>query len=219
MRTVERLKKLKAWTFENTCRGKLLKAPVRNGDITKTERQEPSVFLGFAPARPDLSKLSAEADPMNCAPSIIILPANAFAKNMEEQRFDRYSGINRPKEMGQQFAAHIIFTVYEDGVRLPGFIDKYEETGEFDLTLIREGTEEGLFTLLNWMDDFIEALLGAKSIPGTDLIVNEASTVYGLRADQRYIVDKRPLYFGQIDVLFNCHADETPNEAYTSLLD
>lgn len=218
MRTEERLRKLKAWTFENTCRGKLLKAPARDGDITKTERVEPRVFLGFAPSRPDLTHM-AEPDPDNCAPSIIILPATAFAKNMEEQRFDRYSGIKRPKEMGQQFAAHMIFTVYEDGVKLPGFIDKYEETGEFDVKLIREGTEEGLFTLLNWIDDFIEALLGAKSIPGTDLVVNEASTLYGLRADQRYIVDKRPLYYGQVDVLFNCHADEKPNETYTNLLD
>lgn len=218
MRTVERLKKLKAWTFENTCRGKMLKAPVKNGDVTKTERQEPRVFLGFAPSRPDLTMI-AEADPTNCAPSIIILPASAFAKNMEEQRFDRYSGIKRPKEMGQQFAAHVIFTVYEDGVKMPGFIETYEKTGALDMTLIREGTEEGLFTLLNWMDDFIEALLGAKSIPGTDLIVNEADTVYGLRSDQRYIMDKRPLYYGQIDVLFNCHADEVPNQEYKNLLD
>jgi len=218
MRTRARLKKLQAWTFENVCRGKLMKTPAPDGDITKIMRQEPKVFLGFAPTRPDLTRL-AEANPTNSAPSIIILPASAFAKNMEEQRFDRYNNIKRPKEMGQQFAAHIIFSVYEDGVRMPGFIDKCNETGELDMTLIREGTEEGLFTLLDWMDDFIEALLGAKSIPGTDLIVNEASTVYGLRADQRYIVDKRPLYYGQIDVLFNCHADEKPNEAYSSLLD
>ena len=219
MRTKTRLKRLQAWTLENVCRGRLMKTPAPKGDITKIERQEPRVYLGFAPTRPDLSRMAAEADPANSAPSIIILPASAFAKNMEEQRFDRYSGIKRPKEMGQQFAAHMIFSVYEDGVRMPGFIDKIEATGEYDMTLIKEGTEEGLFTLLDWMDDFIEALLGAKSIPGTDLCVNEASTVYGLRADQRYIVDKRPLYFGQIDVLFNCHADETPNEAYTSLLD
>lgn len=218
MRTTERLKKLKEWTFENVCRGKRLKAPARDGDITKTERVEPRVFLGFAPSRPDLTRMG-EADPMNCAPSIIILPASSFAKNMEEQRFDRYSGIKRPKEMGQQLAAHIIFTVYEDGVKLPGFIEKIEETGKLDVRLIREGTEEGLFTLLNWMDDFMEALLGAKSIPGTDLIVNEASTVYGLRADQRYIVDKRPLYYGQVDVMFNCYADEKPNETYTNLLE
>lgn len=218
MRTKARLKKLQKWTYEEVCRGKLMKTPAKGGDVTKVERQEPKVFIGFAPTRPDLTRF-AEADPANSAPSIIILPASAFAKNMEEQRFDRYNNIKRPKEMGQQFAAHIIFSVYEDGVRLPGFIDKYDETGEIDLSLIREGTEEGLFTLLDWMDDFIEALLGAKSIPGTDLCVNEASTVYGLRADQRYIVDKRPLYFGQIDVLFNCHADEKPNKTYQDLLE
>lgn len=218
MRTQRRLEKLKEWTYKEICQGRLMKTPAKNGDITKLERQEPKVFIGFAPTRPDLTRLS-EGDPTNSAPSIIILPASAYAKNMEEQRFDRYSGIKRPKEMGQQFAAHIIFTVYEDGVRLPGFIDKYEESGEIDLTLIKEGTEEGIFTLLNWMDDFLESLLGVKNIPGTDLCVNEASTVYGLRADQRYIVDKRPLYYGQIDVLFNCHADEKPNNNYDDLLE
>lgn len=218
MRTEERLRKLKAWTYENVCKGRLMKTPATNMDITKVERQEPRVFLGFAPTRPDLTRLGDD-DPTNSAPSIIILPASAFAKNMEEQRFDRYNNIQRSKEMGRQFAAHLIFSVYEDGVRLPGFVDKYESEGKIDLTLIREGTEEGLFTLLNWMDDFLESLLGAKSIPGTDLCVNEASTVYGLRADQRYIVDKRPLFFGQIDVLFNCHADEKPNKEYSSLLD
>lgn len=218
MRTTERLTKLRDWIQKELCEGRLMKTPAENMDITKIVRQEPRVYLAFAPMRADKTGFR-EPDPINTVPSITIMPSAGYVKYMEEQRFDRYKGVHRPQELGQQLAVNVLFAVYEDGVRLPGFIDKAEAGEGLDMSLMLEGTEEGLFALMNWMDDFKEKLLGQKSIPGTDLFVNEASMIYGMRSDQRYIADKRPIYYGQVDVIFQCYAEEKTNTAVQTLLE
>lgn len=206
MRTVERLKKLQEWTFDTVCAGRKMKTPAPNMDIRKVVRQEPKVFLAFPPTRPDYTDYAAEIDPMNVCPGIIIAPVSGYLKYMEEQRFDRYNNVHRPKEMGQSLSVQVLFFVYEDGVRLPGFVES-AHIGAYDMTLIREGTEEGLFTLLNWMDDFKNALLSGRCIPGTDLFLNEAESQYGLYADQKFVSDRRPAYIGAVNATFQCHAD------------
>ena len=113
--------------------------------------------------------------------------------------------------MGQSLSAQVLFFVYEDGVRLPGFIDS-AKTGEYDMKKMREGTQDGLETLLNWMDDFKDALLSAKSIPETDMFLNEAQAQYGLYSDQKFIADRRPVFIGMVTITFQCHADEFNNE-------
>ena len=154
MRTYARLQALKKWTFDSVCRGKRMKVEPPERDVTKWEEpQEPQVYIAFPPKRFDES----QEDELNwlveqarsVAPAIIIMPTASAAKYLEAQRFDQYRQIHRPQEYGQQLNVQVLFSVYEDGVRLPGFIDKYEETGKFDLSLIREGTQEGLETLLN----------------------------------------------------------------------
>lgn len=210
MRTVERLRKFQQWTYDTVCRGREMKTPAPNMDVRKIVRQEPKVFLGFAPMRPDESP-TGDIDPLNVAPGIIIAPTFGYVKYMEEQRFDRYNDVHRPKEMGQSLSAQVLFFVYEDGVRLPGFIDS-AKTGEYDMTKMREGTQDGLETLLNWMDDFKDALLSAKSIPDTDMFLNEAQAQYGLYSDQKFIADRRPVFIGMVTITFQCHADEFNNE-------
>ena len=122
---------------------------------------------------------------------------------MEEKRFDRYNNVHRPQEMGQHLAVSILFSVYEPGVRLPGFVDSVGEKGAgLDTSLILEGTEQGLFTLMNWMDDCMEKLLGQKMIPKTDLFVQEDTVTYSLYTDQSYVVDRRPIYYGFVNVVF-----------------
>lgn len=211
MRTVERLRKLQRWTYETVCRGRMMKTPAPNMDVRQIVRQEPKTFLAYLPMRPDETHPGAEVDPLNVAPGIIIMPTFGNLKYMEEQRFDRYNNVHRPKDMGQSLSVQVLFFVYEDGVRLPGFIES-AESGRYDMSLIREGTQDGLETLLNWMDDFKDALLSIKHIPGTDLFLNEAESQYGLYSDQKFVADRRPAFIGMVTCTFQCHADEYNDE-------
>ena len=221
MRTAERLIKLQSWVFDVCCKDRKLKVPPPGQDITKyRDRVVPSVFLNFMPMRPDQTIALANVNPLNAAPSITLLIDNSMAKYMEDKRFDTYNNVHRNKTFGQTLNIQALFTVYEDGVRLPGFIEKVEANPEdFDMTLIKEGTQEGLFTLLNWMDDYKDSLIAAKLIPGTDMYVNEESIVYTLREDQKYPSDNRPLFYGVVNVSFNCYSEHKDNPDLRALLD
>ncbi len=195
-----------------------MKAPAENANIGIIQHQEPQCYLAWAPSRLDQS-MTLQTDPSSVVPGIIIMPNAAYAKYMEEKRFDRYNGIHRPQEMGQHLSVSILFGVYEPGIRLPGFVDSVGEKGKgLDLSLIQEGTEQGLLTLMNWMDDCMEKLLGQKIIPGTDLFVEESTMTYSLYTDQSYVVDRRPIYYGFVNVTFGCYAEEGYNPEIEKLL-
>lgn len=217
MRTSERLKKLKAWIEKELCAGRVMKAPGENMDLTKIVRQEPRCYLAWSPTRPDQTGM-LQVDPVNVCPGILVMPRIGHAKYAEEKRFDRYSNIHRPQEFGQTLAVDILFSVYEPGIRLPGFIDSAESEDGLDMSLFMEGTEQGLFTLTDWMDDCLKKLLGQKIIPHTDLSVNEATMAYSLYTDQSFVVDKRPIYYGFITVDFSCYAEEGSNNEFEKLL-
>lgn len=216
MRDTERLKKLCEWTYNTVCKGRQMKTPAPNMDITQIRRQEPKVFLSFQPMRPDETNPTGDIDPLNVSPGIIVAPSFGYWKYMEEQRFDRYNNVHRPKEMGQSMSLQVLFFVYEDGVRLPGFVES-AEVGPYDMSLIEEGTQEGFMTLMNWMNDFRDALLSQKTIPDTDMFLNEAQAGTAPYADQKFIADRRPAYIGITTITFQCHADEY-NEEITKLL-
>lgn len=218
MRTTERLTKLKAWIENELCKGREMKAPAENNNIAEIVRQEPRCFLAWQPTRPDVTG-NLRIDPLNVCPGIVVMPKASYAKHVEEKRFDRYNKVFRPQEMGNMLCVDILFSIYEPGIRLPGFVDSAKSGKGLDLTLLQEGTEQGLFTLCNWMDDCKEALLTQKQIPGTDLIVDEESVGYSLYSDQSYVVDKRPLYYGFITVNFYGHADEGINSGIRRCLD
>lgn len=202
MRTKRRLLGLKKWLYDELCKGRNMKT-IGKG-ITDIAYAEPQVYLAFHPTRPDQTeRLGADAE--NVCPGILVMPNPSKGKLMEEKRFDRYNEVRRPQELGQSLATSILFSVYEPGTRLPGFA----ETG--DMKLITEATEEGLFTLYDWMDDLLERLLSIQGIPGTDLFPIEESIVYSLYTDQSYVVDKRPIFYGFINVEFNCYAEKRPN--------
>lgn len=218
MRFSERLTGLKNWTYKELCKGRVMKAPAENMDIGTINRQEPTVYLAWAPARMDKAGNLKEI-PLSTVPGILIMPNQTYAKYMEEKRFDRYNNVHRPQEMGQHLAVSILFSVYEPGVRLPGFVDSVGEKGVgLDTSLILEGTEQGLFTLMNWMDDCMEKLLGQKMIPKTDLFVQEDTVTYSLYTDQSYVVDRRPVYYGFVNVVFGCHVNEGYNPDIEKLL-
>ena len=218
MRFTERLRGLQSWVTTELCTGRVMKAPAPNMNIGEIVTQEPRCYLAWAPARMDQTGKLRE-DPASVVPGIIIMPNQAYAKYMEEQRFDRYNNIHRPKEMGQHLSVNILFSVYEPGIRLPGFIDSVGEGGKgLDMSKIMEGTEEGFFTLINWMDDCIEKLLAQKIIPNTDLWLEEAALSYSLYTDQSYVVDRRPIYYGFVNASFGCYAQEGANPSLNQYL-
>lgn len=221
MRTATRLLKLRDWTYKQVCRGRRMKVPPPGYNITQwNEPAEPSVFIGYAPSRPDETGTLVKPDPLFVAPAITLMLDSSMAAYMEDKRFDRYNNVHRPKVYGQQMNIQALFSVYEDGIRMPGFIDRVESDSEdFDMSLIKEGTEEGYFTLLNWMDDFKRALLEAQYIPGTDMLVNEESIVYTMREDQKYMTDNRPMYNGFVNVQFYCYVEHGQNPELQDILD
>ena len=218
MRTAKRLKGLKKFFYENLCKDREMKAPAENLNIGEIKRQEPQCHLAWAPARADKTGIVFE-ETMNVVPGIIIMPDRGHIKYMEEKRFDRYNNIHRPQALGQQLSISVLFSVYEPGIRLPGFIQSVGSGGKgLDTTLIKEGTEEGLFTLLDWMDDAVELLLGAKEIPETDLFLDEESGMTSLFKDQEYVVDRRPAYYGFLNCTFQCYATEKQNKEINQYL-
>lgn len=217
MRMSERVRKLRAFIYDNLCKGRIMKSPGPNMDISEIHRQEPQVFFGYVPSREDTSAY-ADGMPLTAVPSIVIMPKTSYGRHVEDKRFDQYNHIHRPQEMGQELACKMLFSVYEDGLRLPGFLDKYDATGEMDMSLITEGTDEAVLTLLDWMNDGLALLMGTKVIPGTDLWVQSDTITYDMYADQKFITDKRPIYYGLLDVTFGSYAQERLNPEIEQLL-
>jgi len=215
VRTRERLNGLRAWLQSEVCEGRKYKARPIDGDIRTIIYQKPRVFLGWAPRRPGQSE---DDDPISVLPSILLMPSVSKGKLQEERRFDKYRNIQRPKDLGQTLAVQMLFGIYEPGTRLPGFSGWDEDSKELHIDLIREGTEEGLFTLYDWVDDCITKLLGRKAIPNTDLFLNEETVEYSPYTDRYFIVDKRPCYYAFVNAEFWCYADEGPDSALEAIL-
>ena len=213
MRTAERLRKMQAWFYRELCQGRQLKVPDKDNLITNTETTEPRVFLAYQPLRPDINGNPAvlspvqifEEDPYSTCPSITIMPNASYIQYMQDKRFDNYKNIFRPKKMGQSLSVTVLFAVYEPGIRMPGFVDGMEK-GQPDMSLLKDGTEEGLFTLLNWMDDAKELILREQTVPGTDLYLDKDSAMVSLFTDQNYVVDRRPIYYGFMLITWNGYA-------------
>lgn len=226
MRDWERLTKMREWMRKELCEGKRFKIPVpktgKNGvygpDIIDFTEGEPRVFIGFQPLRPDEPGKYDPTDPYSVCPAITIMPGASLVRNTPEHRFDRYNHIIRSQDMGQSCNVQILFSIYEPGVRLPGFAHSYEE-GSPDLGLLQDGTDEGLAALLNWMDDAKELLLRERSVPGTDLMLDDDNLIRALYTDQEYVVDRRPLFHGFLNVQFKGFASKGADRGTRSRID
>ncbi|MBR3740568.1 MAG: hypothetical protein IKN04_08920 [Clostridia bacterium] len=87
------------------------------------------------------------------------------------------------------------------------------------MSLLQDGTEAGLQTLLNWMDDGIELFLRERTVPDTDLTLDDDNFTYALFTDQAYVVDRRPLYYGFLNVPFKGYANYGSDRGYRSRID
>lgn len=193
---------LKRWVKKELCDGRLMKSPAKDGDITQIRYAEPGVYMAYFPSfRDGLGQRRTASE--NTAPSILIMPNRADAENEEEQRFDRYQNIHRDQRLGRGVKATLLFSVWEPGTRLPGFSESGDERGQgLDVSLLEEGTEQGFYTLCDWMDEAERKLLGQMLIPDSTLTVVNKEMDYGPFMDQNYIVDKRSIYYGMINVNF-----------------
>ena len=226
MRTWERLSKMRDFLQREICDDREYKCPVpqtgANGQygpqIIDFTRDKPRVFIGFQPMNPNEPGRADPSDPFSVCPAITIMPSPSYARYVEEKRFDRYNKFHRTQDMGQGCVVQILFSIYEPGVRHPGFAEGLE-SGEPDMSLMKDGTDAGLMTLFNWMDDAIELLLRERGVPGTDLILEDDTLIDSLFTDQSYVVDRRPLYYGFLNVEFKGFASRGNDHGKASRID
>ena len=211
MTTAERLKVLQEWLYKECCEGREMKCPNPDGIVADVTYEEPTVFIGFYPTRTD--ETGIKENPISTVPSLLIMFGQGFAERMQEQRFDRYSGIHRPKELGGTIPIAILFATYDPGDRMERFEDV--PSPEF----LVESTEQGLFTLTNWMDDVKAKLLGTVCIPGTDMFLWKDTLSYSPLTESGQIVDKRPFYYAFINCEFGLYSDRAINARTADLID
>jgi hypothetical protein len=209
--TRARIEALRAY-LEKINAGRDMKAPGES--ISDIIYRTPAVHVGFYPNRPQpMARASRALDTdAASAPSILIMLAPSQAQNMEEERFDQRQNIGRPDELGGKLSITLLFAVYEPGTRLHGFDGHSPER-------IMDATDEGFYTLTDWMDDVVAALITARHIPGSDMYVWPGSVQYSSYADGDYIADRRPLYYGMVSVTFGYYARQIHSAAGADAID
>ena len=226
MRDWERLRKMKEFFLRELCQGREFKSPApQTGQkgkwgpgITDFTLAEPRVFIAFQPLSPNEPGKADSNDPYSVCPAITIMPALDQARFVEEKSLGRLANVRRSQDMGQGLTVQLLFGIYEPGVRYPGFAEKLESRNP-DMALLHDGTEEGLKTLLNWMDDAKELLLRERTIPGTDLALEDRNFTYSLYTEQSYVVDRRPLYYGFLNVPFKGYANQGSDHGMRTRVD
>lgn len=225
MRTATRLLRVKKWFYKELCQGRQYKTPPIDQSITNTDTAEPRVYLGWQPlwsamqAQSGPPSYALSNDPFSVCPAITIMPGTMPLNNVPEKRFDQYRKIMRPKEMGSSLTLTILFSIYEPGIRLPGFSESLNSGQGVDKSLMLDATEEGLLTLMDWMDDAAELLIRERIVPGTDLVLDEESAIRSLFTDQNFVVDRRPIFYGFLIVDFKGHADKGTEKGAKSRID
>lgn len=225
MKTWERLRKMRDFLYEELCVGREYKAPVPSGSptygpiVTDFTMAEPRVFIGWQPMKPNEPGRVFPEDPWSVCPAITIMPGPSPARYVEEHRFDRYNKIYRTQDMGQSLCVTMLFSIYEPGIRLPGLVEAMEKGDKDAWAFIKDGTEEGCQTLTDWMDDAVALILRERTIPETDLTLEDDNMVYSFYTDQNFIVDKRPLYYGYVNVEWKGYANNGSDHGRRSRTD
>lgn len=205
LNTRQRIEALKQFVSDVSDSVGDLKAPGKSLDDIVYKR--PKMYTAYYPSRPqkqDQPPGMALSPDDASAPSVLFMLTPSMAQSMEEERFDRYNNIHRPAEFGGKLGILMQFVIYDPGVRLPGFGGRYPD-------LIEDATEDGFYTLTDWMDVVIRALLTCDAIPGSDMYVLKDTIKYSPYIDGDYIADRRPFYYGQLAVTFGYYTANLPN--------
>jgi hypothetical protein len=205
--TSQRLLAMQKWTQENLCKGRSMKTQAE--DDCTVAYTEPRCHLFLYPRGLETS----EDAPYRSAPSILITPTFSWAKQVDEQRFDKYNNVYRNPTMGGQLNVQFVFSIYEPGTRN----ENAQESGS-PLDIASEN-QAGFVTLLDWMDELQAHLKAMQVFPGTDMFVWEKSIGYTLRTVQESIADDRPYYLGFVTCSLGHHAHQVPNVEVNALLD
>lgn len=208
MTTRERMEAVKVFVYDTCCKGRKMRTPGADGTIDKVCYEEPRVYVGYYPIKQETQEV-----PRCAIPSILIMMAPGHAYMDQEERLDRYGGIKRSEDLGQVLALQLLFTCYEPENRGVDF----GVSGR--ISDLDEYTEEGFYQLTGWMDELQSALMGAESIPGSDLMVWKNSVQPSPVLENGYLIDKRPIYRGVVNCKFRCYVNRALNENLRNLLD
>ena len=64
-----------------------------------------------------------------------------------------------------------------------------------------------------------ELVLRERSVPNTDLILEDDTAVYSLYTDQNYVKDMRPYYYGFVNITWRCYANYGSDKGYMTKAD
>jgi len=206
MSTRTRLTAFQKWVTKNLCEGKSMKTPGETDfSVVYTE---PRCFVALYPWTLN------EASAYSVAPSILIIPDASKGKDIRGKSYDQSEGVNRPQNLGAQLNLNLIYCVYDPGDR----------TAELKITQnpytdILEGNNGGFYTMTDWIDETMEKLLQAQTIPGSDLFLYEDSLTWFPLTEGETILDRRPLYYGVLQVGFGGEAQRRQGKDIKQLLD
>ena len=212
MRNRERFQKFGEWVRENCCKGREMKTPVTGGRDYDVKWAEPQCFVGNL-----YPLMSARADAASVTPSILVMCGGGDGAGETSEYLDSRQHINRPDEVGETLEFQLVHAIYEPGTRtgkMTGERETPHESMEWN-----DLCDEGSMVLVDWMDDTKAALLGADSIPGTDLIIRRKSVRWEPLKENGAVADRRPFYMGVVAVTCETQTREDNNRTIQALLD
>lgn len=201
----ERLVRLGEWVKTTCCDSMMLKAPVESADGDAVKLIRPRCFVGnFYPA-------FTAGDPYKVSPSILVMFAGGNGCGETMKYMDNRNSIKRPREIAQTLEVQLIHAVFEP-------IQMRVKTGVTE-TPWDECIDEGSMVLQDWMEQTMAHLIGADTIPGTDLFVQPESVRWEPLKEDGAVADRRPAYLGVVTVTFETETRQDDNEAIRALLE
>lgn len=206
MSTRTRLSAFQDWVYQNLCKGRSMKTP---GDTDfSVVYTEPRCFVALYPWQLN------EASEYNVAPSILIIPDVSKGKDVRVKSYDQSEGVARPQNLGAQLNLKLIYCVYDPGERTAELKESQNPYKD-----ILEGDNGGFYTLTDWLDESMEKLMQVQSIPGSDLFLYEDSLTWTPMTEGEAILDRRPLYYGILQIGFGGEAQRRQGDTIKKLLD
>lgn len=211
MRTRQRMEGFGKWVRETLCEGRVMKAPVIGGRDYDVQWVQPRCFTG------NLYPPFSSGEPYSVAPSILVMCGGGDGAGETSEYLDSRHKVHRPDDIAETLEFQLIHAIYEPGTRTGQKTDGRDEPhAALDIC---DEMDEGTLALMDWMDDTKAALLGADSIPGTDLVVKRRSVRWEPLKENGAVSDRRPVYLGVVAVTFETHTREEVNEEIRGLLD